>query len=49
MDLFTAIAAAVGAVAGIWNAYQFAVIKGRVDGLETGHNAHLNAPGIHHR
>lgn len=47
MEMFTAIAAAVGAVAGLWNAYQFSVLKGRVDTIETGHNAHVNAPGLH--
>ena len=47
MEIFTAVAAAVGAVAGLWNAYQFSVLKGRVDMLEAGHHAHVNAPGLH--
>ena len=47
MELFTAIAAALAAAAGFWNAYQFSVLKGRVDALETGHQAHVNAPGLH--
>ena len=51
---YTAIAATAGAVTGavaaiasLWNAYQFSVLKGRV--AEQGDNmrAHVNAPGLH--
>ena len=46
-DLFTA-AAAFGAFAfSAWNAYQFGKLTGKVQTLETAHNAHVNAPGLH--
>ncbi|MCY4507432.1 MAG: hypothetical protein OXG35_10810 [Acidobacteria bacterium] len=42
MELYTAIAATVGAVtgmigaaAGLWNSYQFSVLKGRVDEISS--------------
>ena len=47
MEIFTAVAAAVGAVTGLWNTYQFSVLKCRVDTLETGHNAHVNSRDMH--
>ena len=39
--------AAVIAAASLWNAYQFSVLKGRVDAHETTLTAHINAPGLH--
>ena len=47
MQLFTAIAAAVGAVAGLWNAYQFSVLKDRVDEIGRNLTAHTTTPGLH--
>lgn len=47
IDLLTALAAFAGAGAGLWNAYQFAKLTGRVDSLERHHDAHVNAPGLH--
>ena len=47
MEILTATAAVVAAVTGLWNVYQFSMLKGRVDSLEAGHNAHVNAPGLH--
>ena len=47
VDLLTAGAAFAGAVTGVWNAYQFKWLRARVDTLETAHNAHVNAPGLH--
>ena len=48
MELLTLAAAVIAAATGLWNAYQFSTLKGRVDALESGHNAHVNAPGLHH-
>ena len=47
IDLLTAAAALIGAAAGVWNAWQFAVLKGRVDTLERHQTAHVNAAGLH--
>ena len=47
--LVTAAAALVGALTGLWNTCQFAQLAGRVQTLETGHNAHVNAAGLHGR
>ena len=51
---YTAIAAtagaltgAVAAVASLWNAYQFSVLKGRVDEQGETIRSHVNAPGLH--
>ena len=49
IQLVTAAAALVVALTGIWNSYQFAQLNGRVDTLETSHNAHVNAAGLHGR
>ena len=47
VDLLTA-AAAFGAFGvSVWNAYQFSVLKGRVDEQGENHRAHVNAPGLH--
>ena len=37
----------VGAVAGLWNAYQFTRLNGRVDELSIQLKSHINAPGLH--
>ena len=54
MDVLTAVAAVIGAVAGLvaaaaslWNALQFSVLKGRVDEVSRNLTAHLGAPGLH--
>lgn len=54
MDMLTAVAAVVGALAGLvaavaslWSAYQFSVLKGRVDEVSRNLTAHLSAPGLH--
>ena len=47
LQVFTAGAAFVAAVASLWNVYQFAASKGRVDALERGHNSHVKAPALH--
>ena len=49
IQLFTAAAAFLAAAASLWNAYQFSLLKGKVDTLETAHNAHVNAAGLHGR
>ena len=49
IQLFTAAAAFVAAAASVWNACQFSLLKGKVDTLETAHNAHVNAAGLHGR
>ena len=49
IQLVTAAAALVGALTGLWNTFQFAQLAGRVQTLETGHNAHVNAAGLHGR
>ena len=43
LQLFTAGAALVAALAGLWNTCQFAQLAGRVATLETAHNAHVNS------
>lgn len=43
IQLFTAGAALVAALAGLWNTYQFAQLAGKVETLETAHNAHVNS------
>lgn len=40
-------AAAVAAIASLWNAYQFSVLKGRVDTQGDDIRSHVNAPGLH--
>ena len=47
MEILPAAAAVIAAVTGLWNAYQFSMLKGRVDSLETSHHAHLHAAGLH--
>ena len=54
MNLPTAVAAVVGAVAGLvaavaslWNAHQLSVLKGRVDEVSQNLTAHLGTPGLH--
>lgn len=47
--VLTASAALVAAAASLWNAYQFSVLKGKVDALETAQGAHVNAAGLHGR
>ena len=47
IDLLTAAAALGAFIVGAWNAYQFGKLSARVDTLETGHNAHVNAPALH--
>ena len=37
----------VGAVAGLWNAYQFTRLTGRVDEISMQPKTHINAPGLH--
>ena len=44
-----AVGGAVGAVTGLWNAFQFSRLKGRVDQLSTQVNSHVNTPGLHGR
>lgn len=44
IQLFTA-AAAFAAAAAVWNACRFSLIEGKVDTLETAHDAHANAAG----
>ena len=47
METYTAVMATVAAIASLWNTYQLAVLKGRVDTLETSHNVHVNATAAH--
>ena len=47
MQLLTLAAALVGASTGVWNTLQFRELRGRVDTLESAHNAHANTPGLH--
>ena len=37
----------VGAAAGLWNAYQFTRLTGRVDEIGIQLKSHVNAPGLH--
>ena len=37
----------VGALAGLWNAYQLARLTGRVGELSVQLKSHVNAPGLH--
>lgn len=47
IQISTAIAAAVAAITGIWNAYQYSVLTGTVAEIGRNLTAHLNAPGLH--
>ncbi len=47
MQLLTLAAALVGAITGVWNTLQFRESRGRVDTLETAHDAHVDTPGLH--
>ena len=40
-------AALLAAGVGLWNAYQFAVLAGRVEAVERAQDSHVNAPGLH--
>lgn len=42
-----AVGGVVGAVAGLWNAYQFTRLTGRVDEISVQLKTHINAPGLH--
>ena len=37
----------IGAAAGLWNAYQFTRLTGRVDEIGVQLKSHVNAPGLH--
>ena len=47
MEVFTAVSAALAAAASLWNAYQFSILKCRVDEIGRNLTAHVNAPGLH--
>ena len=47
VDLLTAFGALGAFAVSLWNAHQIGKVNTRVDGLETAHNAHVNAPGLH--
>ena len=54
METLTAVGAVVAACTGlvaagasVWNAYQFSLLKGRVDAVEKLTTAHVNAAGLH--
>ena len=47
VETLTAVAAVVAAIASLWNAYQFSVLKGRVDAHEATLTAPVNTPGLH--
>ena len=54
LEVLTAVAACVGALAGLWNGIEIRALRarldhfgGRVDAIERAHNAHVNAPGLH--
>ena len=54
METLTAVGAVVAActglvaaVASVWNAYQFSLLKGRGDAVEKLTTAHVNAAGLH--
>ena len=54
IEVLTAVAACLGAVGSVVAAVgvflvnaKFDRLKGRVDTLETAHNAHVNSPGLH--
>lgn len=48
MIAVSALAAVIGAIAGLWNAYQYAaVLSGQVDEISRSLTAHLNAMGLH--
>ena len=49
IQLLTAAAAFVAAAASVWNAYQFSLLKGKVDTPATARGAHVNAAGLHGR
>ena len=49
IQLFTAAAAFVAAAASVWSACRFSLLEGKVDTLETAHDAHVNAAGLHGR
>ena len=42
-----AVAALGGFTVGLWTAHRIGKLAVRVDALETAHNAHVNAPGLH--
>ena len=54
METLTAVGAVVGACTGLvaagaslWNAWQFSILKGRVDAGERLTTAHVNTAGLH--
>ena len=47
VQVVAAIGAVVGAIAGLWNAYQYAVLAGTVGEISRNLTAHLNAAGLH--
>ena len=47
LQIATAIAAMVGAVTGLWNAYQYSVLSGTVAEIGRNLTAHVNTPGLH--
>lgn len=46
VQFLTLAAALVGAITGVWNTLQFRESRGRVDTLETAHDAHVDTPGL---
>lgn len=46
VDLLTALGALGAFAVSLWNAHRIGRVNTRVDGLETTHNAHVNAPGL---
>jgi hypothetical protein len=47
IQVVTAIGSVVVAIAGLWNAYQYAVLAGTVGEISRNLVAHLNAAGLH--
>lgn len=45
--LCAAVGAVVGAATGLWNSYQFTLLKGRGDEMGKQVTAHVNTPGLH--
>ena len=49
LEVFTAAAATIAAITGLWNTLQIGRLSGRLDTLTEQVNAHVNAPGLHAR
>ena len=47
LQIVTAIGSVIAALAGLWNAYQYAVLSGTVGEIGRNLVAHLNAAGLH--